>query len=232
MTDGLPPIGHNGGPPLERENLLPGGATPVERAIADTDGRLDDIDVGLIRAVKDAYDAPAWALPYLAWERSVDVWDPAWPEAVKRAVIAAAPIVHRYKGTRLAVRTALAALGIDARIVEWWETLPRGVPYTFEVTAYARSKIYDGDFILDPRLIKVAFASVMRAKPLSRAFAFKVGAAFVGPQGLVGIGVATTQNRMAIHAPARIAGRGTLRLAGIGAARTIHRATIHLSAAA
>ena len=34
-------------------------------------------------------------LPYLAWAFSVDRWDEAWPEDVKRGVVSAAFYIHR-----------------------------------------------------------------------------------------------------------------------------------------
>lgn len=219
-------------PPFKvRDHILPGNATPLERAIADTDGRLDDIDTDLVRRVggPDIAEVPAPFLSRRAWGRSVDVWDPTWPEGVQRAVIEAAPIVHARKGTLFAVRTALDALRISTHIVQWWETTPRGEPYTFKVTAYARDKIYDGAVILDPRLVKVAFATVMRTKPLSRAFDFSVGAGFTGSLGLAGISVAKSQHRAVVRAPARIEARQILGLAGIGVARHHHRAVVNLS---
>lgn len=166
-----------------RPNLLPPDATLRERALADVDGRLDEIDTGLIARAKSPAEAPAAYLPYLAWERSVDVYDPAWPDEVKRAVIEAAPIVHRYKGTRYAVEAALAALRVDATITEWWQEVPRGTPYTFRVQARARARLYDGP-ILDARLIRAVYGAVMAAKPESRAFALSVA---VGTSARVGM---------------------------------------------
>jgi hypothetical protein len=58
-------------------------------------------------------------------EWSVDDWDAAWTEDKKRRVIAATKEVHRHKGTRYGVVTALEAMGYGvARITEGWE-LPR-----------------------------------------------------------------------------------------------------------
>lgn len=161
--------------PVKRAEILPGDATPREKAYAAVDARFEDIDTDLVRRVKSVAEAPAAYLPYLAWERSVDVYDPAWPEDVRRAVIAAAPEVHRYKGTRHAVQTALGALGITAEIVEWWQTSPRAAPYTFHVRAYARTPLYDGP-LLDQRLIRTVYAAINRAKPLSRAYTLAVAA--------------------------------------------------------
>lgn len=62
---------------------------------------------------------PADLLPWLAWTLSVDVWDPSWTEATKRGVIAASIDVHRHKGTRSAVVSALRSAGLgDAQLIE------------------------------------------------------------------------------------------------------------------
>lgn len=166
-----------------RANLLPDDITPRERAHADVDARLDEIDIGLPARAKSPADAPEAYLKYQAWERSVDVYDPAWPEAVRRDVIAAAPIVHRYKGTRYAVAAALAALRVDATITEWWQESPRAAPYTFRVTAYARARLYEGP-ILDARLIRAVYGAILAAKPESRAFSLAVGVAWTCRLGL------------------------------------------------
>lgn len=177
--------------PAPRDNILPGNATSLERAVADTDGRLDDIDMAFVSRVRDPAQTPAAILPYLAWERSVDVWDPAWPEDVQRTVVAVALIVHRYKGTRYGVRTALDALQVATRIVEWWETGPEGPPYTFEVTAYVRARLYDGDGpLVDARLIRVIYDTITRTKPLSRAFELRIGIGTGSPLGLAPIAMA------------------------------------------
>lgn len=170
-----------------RQQILDDGATRRELAIADTDGRLDDIDTDLIRRVKSVDEAPADFLPYLAWERSVDVWRSSWPEDVKRRVIKAAPIVHRYKGTRFAVVTAVGALGVKATFTEWWEASPRAAPYTFEVVALANERAAGGGPLITPELTLDIRAAIMAAKPLSRAFDLKVGVSYSSRLGVAGV---------------------------------------------
>lgn len=163
--------------PVERINLLEGPARKREIAIQDADAAITDLDTDLVRRVggPNIADVPIGNLPARAWARSVDVYDPAWPEEVRRAVIVAAPQVQSLKGSLGAVETALAALRVDAVITEWFQETPRGAAYTFTVRAYARARLYDGP-LLDARLVKVVFSSVLRAKPLSRAFDLIVGA--------------------------------------------------------
>jgi len=54
---------------------------------------------------------PAHLLPWLAWALSVDDWDPEWPEATRRRVIAESVEIHRHKGTVASVRRILRAQG-------------------------------------------------------------------------------------------------------------------------
>ena len=98
------------------ESLLPPNATPFEEAVEAAICRPETI---LNATLWDPAAAPAPLLPWLAHSLSVDVWDPAWPEGIKRQVIGSSVEVHRIKGTRRAVRLALEAAGYpDAQIVE------------------------------------------------------------------------------------------------------------------
>lgn len=113
-------------------DLLPPNATPQEHALADTLARLSDVPVPL-RALWSAQDCPASLLPWLAWALSVDEWDTGWSEQQKRDTIAVAIPTQRIKGTIGAVRTALAAIGIDVRVQEWFNQIPAGSPYTYRL---------------------------------------------------------------------------------------------------
>ena len=84
--------------------LLPPNATPLERALEADGAQLGDIPVP-IDTLWIPETCPAALLPWLAYSVSVDLWNPDWPESVKRQVIAAAFDVHRIKGTLGAVRT-------------------------------------------------------------------------------------------------------------------------------
>lgn len=166
-----------------RDSLLPGNATARETAHAETDGRLDDIDMDVIRRAKDPATAPAEMLPALAWEWSADVWDPSWPVDIKRRIVAASPEVHRLKGTRRAVQVALDALHIKATIKEWWQKAPQGQPYTFHVRAFASARFTPGAPVLSEALTRQALAAVTAAKPVSRSFTFDIAVAFEGRLG-------------------------------------------------
>jgi len=110
-------------------SLLPPQSTDVERALEHA-VRLDDKAVPLEHIHNPLTCDPTF-LPFLAWALSVDYWDDRWPLPLKRNVVAASWIVHRYKGTVFAVRHALAALEFNATVYEWFEyNGPRG---TFRV---------------------------------------------------------------------------------------------------
>ena len=86
-------------------SLLPPNATALERAgEAVSAARWDALDIDVIRRAKDPETCPEDLLGFLAFERSVDIWDPSWPVWKKRAVIASAPRDHRLKGTEAGLR--------------------------------------------------------------------------------------------------------------------------------
>lgn len=97
--------------------LLPPSSTPLERAVSRTMGRFNPDKI--VPTLWNAATCPPEFLPYLAWAVSVDEWDHRWSIDKKRAVIAAAPEIHRRKGTPLAIRRALESMGqADADIIE------------------------------------------------------------------------------------------------------------------
>ena len=113
-------------------HLLPPSATHAEVAVSRAMSRLADVEPQC-RQMWDPATCPPSHLPWLAWAFSVDEWDSGWTTAQKRAVINASYTVHRHKGTVGAVRRALAALGYNTELSEWFQWLPQGEPYTFGV---------------------------------------------------------------------------------------------------
>lgn len=71
------------------------------------------------------------ALSYLAAECAVDVWEPDWSDEKKRAVLDISLLLHRKKGTALAVTSSLESMGFLARHLNWPEF--GGDPFTFRV---------------------------------------------------------------------------------------------------
>ena len=90
-------------------SLLPPSATALERAITEAAAPLGALPVPRLW---DPWACPAAALPALAWALSVDEWDDAWPEEVKRQVCAAALPMHARKGTVDSVRQVLRSVGL------------------------------------------------------------------------------------------------------------------------
>lgn len=113
-------------------SLLPANATAQERSIEASIERLGDVPVR-VREMWNPDTCPVNLLSWMAWAFSVDEWDAGWSDAQKRATIKSSIEVHRYKGTIGAVKVALAALGIDATVQEWFNQLPAGSPYTFRI---------------------------------------------------------------------------------------------------
>ncbi len=121
--------------------LLPPGSSALETALASLDAeRMEAIEVR-INTLWNPWACPPAFLPFLAWTFSVDVWNADWPEARKRAVVAASYGVHARKGTRRAVREALASLGWSVAITEWWEAEPKHPPFTFAVDLASEESI-------------------------------------------------------------------------------------------
>lgn len=110
--------------------LLPGNATSLERQAAQALAQIQRVPVP-IRDLLSPERCPAHLLPYLAWAFSVDRWDSKWPEAAKRRAIRSSFFIHSRKGTIGALRRVVEPLGYLIEVVEWFNTVPEGVPGTF-----------------------------------------------------------------------------------------------------
>lgn len=115
-------------------SILPSNATKLELTLEQLSARIGSLPLPHADLWNPS-KCPAKYLPWLAWALSVDEWDPLWTEAQKRAVIRNSVPVHIRKGTRKAVELALAAIDVDATIIEWWEAeaLAGAEPKTFEI---------------------------------------------------------------------------------------------------
>lgn len=140
-------------------SLLPLNSTPLERGIEATFAETTLIP---LRALYNPDTCPVHLLPHLAWAWSVDRWDPAWPEPVKRAAIKASFYIHKHKGTIGALRRVVEPLGYLIEVLEWWQTLPEGVPGTFALKVG----------VLDTGITEEMYLELERliddAKPVSR----------------------------------------------------------------
>lgn len=113
-------------------SLLPNNVSAQEKNIEAATARIGDVPL-FIRETANPYKIPAQLLPWLAWAYSVDEWSADWTEAQKREAIRLAAVVQKYKGTIGAVRDALGALGFPVRVQEWFNQIPEGDPYTFDL---------------------------------------------------------------------------------------------------
>ncbi len=119
---------------MTEENLLPETSGRAENALADAVASQFRFPIDA-RHLWNPHRCPAALLPWLAYALSVDEWNEAWPEGLKRNVIAASIEIHRRKGTVWAVRRAIDAAGFgDAVLVE-----------SFGVQNYDGGFDHDGD---------------------------------------------------------------------------------------
>ena len=110
------------------QSLLPLNSTLLERAIEAATHEVTPVP---LRTLYNPVTCPLPLLPQLAWAWSMDRWDNTWSESAKRAAIKASYYVHKHKGTIGALRRVVEPLGYLIEVVEWFETVPEGVPGTF-----------------------------------------------------------------------------------------------------
>ena len=111
-------------------SLLPRNGSQLERLAAEALAQIQRTPIPL-RLLWNPMQCPVEFLPYLAWAFSVDRWDSKWTEATKRAAIRASYYIHSRKGTIGALRRVVEPLGYLIEVMEWWQTIPEGVPGTF-----------------------------------------------------------------------------------------------------
>jgi phage tail P2-like protein len=200
-------------------SLLPPNATTLERKLAATNAEIEAIPIPL-RDINDSAKCDPKLLPYLAWARSVDRWDPNWSTETKRAVTAASFFVHKRKGTIGALRRVVEPLGYLIRVKEWWQQNPVGRRGTFSLTIGMLDKgIDDATYAELERLID-------DAKPLTRHL---VGLSIsIESRGAFSIAAAAHHGDTLTvypYMPTEIAVSGAVRLAA--AAHTIETITVY-----
>ncbi|NMY86836.1 phage tail protein I [Pseudomonas proteolytica] len=161
------------------KSLLPSNSTPLERAM---EAAFFEKTIVPLRTLYNADTCPAHLLLHLAWAWSVDRWDYRWSEATKRAAIKASYYIHKHKGTIGALRRVVEPLGYLIEVMEWWQTVPEGVPGTFALKVG----------VLDSGITEEMYQELERliddAKPVSRSM---TGLAIsLETRGALNIGVA------------------------------------------
>lgn len=160
------------------KSLLPLNSTQLERAM---EAAFFEKTIVPLRDLYNPDTCPVHLLPHLAWAWSVDRWDYRWSEATKRAAIKASFYIHKHKGTIGALRRVVEPLGYLIEIVEWFQTVPEGVPGTFALKVG----------VLDTGITEEMYLELERliddAKPVSRQL---TGLAIsLETQGKVNVGV-------------------------------------------
>ena len=142
-------------------SLLPPNAQQLEHLAAEALAEIERVPVP-IRDLLNPDRCPVQLLPYLAWAFSVDRWDSSWSESTKRQVIKGSYFIHSRKGTIGALRRVVEPLGYLIEIVEWFKTMPEGVPGTFALKVG----------VLDTGITEEMYQELERliddAKPVSR----------------------------------------------------------------
>lgn len=147
----------------------------------------------IIKSLHDPWACPLVFLPWLAYAYSVDVWNDVWPEATKRAVVANSIAVHTHKGTRGGIEDAMAALGVEVEITEWWEQSPPGERGTAEVTLWVNTILSpDADMIIGTEAVHDIIQQLNNSKRASIHCTFRLAVEAAPVVGLLGLSAQTT----------------------------------------
>ena len=178
-------------------SLLPPGSTQLEKALEQVVAGLLDIPTP-VRAVWSPNDCPIELLPWLAWGLSLDNWSSDWTAAIKRARVRKAIPIARQKGTAASVRAVVESFGGSVAIREWWQTVPKGDPHTFNLILNLEQ---DGA-PASAAFVDQVIAEVSRAKPVRSHFTFTQGVTAKASVGLVAVARPTIYARLSCTAPA------------------------------
>lgn len=160
----------------------------------------------IIKALHDPWACPLEFLPWLAYAYSVDTWNDVWPEATKRAVVANSIAVHTHKGTRGGVEDALAALGVEVKIEEWWQQVPQSERGTMRLTLSIHGVLDpSADILISAALLLDIIDQINHTKRASIHFIFSLLVETTSPTGLalVSSGQLTTHQQLEA-APVRL----------------------------
>lgn len=119
---------------MSDQSLLPPNATALEKSLALLALRVTALPIPFL-SLHRVDNCPATYLPWLAWARRVEYWNPDWSISQKRMAIASARTFNQQRGTRASMQTLLAQV-IDNKpytLVAWHELTPKGQPFTFSV---------------------------------------------------------------------------------------------------
>ena len=152
-------------------SILKPNATVHDQAIENAI-RQTRPDLTSIANLMDPTTCPVELLPWLAWSFSVEVWDSAWSEKIKRNVLQDAVRVHRLKGTKGSVAEALASLGMDGKISEWFEY--GGQPHTFKIDVLV-DQLFAVGFRMDQAFVQTVDRVIRNVKPVRSHYDMRLG---------------------------------------------------------
>lgn len=151
--------------------LLPPNARSVERDLEQVMARLQGLSLP-VSVLWNPDLCPENLLPYLAWALSVEDWDAEWPETVKRNITKTSVGIHRKKGTVGAVKDALAALGMDINLTEWFEN--GAAPHTFRLDVLVE-EVFKAGFNVNPHLFSEVDRVIRNIKPVRSHYDMRLG---------------------------------------------------------
>ena len=146
--------------------LLPPNATQLERDFASLiyelfSGLMTPIEA--IKTLKNPMTCPVQFLPWLAWERHVDVWDDGWSEQRKRTVVAESYATHAIKGTLASVQKALVDAGYaDCKIQEVTASLFDGQNNYDGTVNYDANQWYKVTVVMNAAITNTQAATIRR----------------------------------------------------------------------
>ena len=137
------------------KKLLPISIAGDEKfqAIADAcDAELEKVyENAEIPAILSRIDQlPEPVLDLLAWQFHIEGWELASSIDEKRALIKSAIELHRYKGTKWAIKKVLEALNLSGDIKEWFEY--GGEPHHFKLTISVNRTLQNSNVVLTREL--------------------------------------------------------------------------------
>lgn len=123
-------------------------------------------------------------IDHLAVQFHVAAWNSSWSRDRKLAIIKATVETKRKRGTVLAVKDAVATFLNPFQITEWWQSEPKGEPFTFDVQVplddigrFLSEEDQDtlGQLIYEAKSIR-SHGSITLKKKLESDFFFSAGA--------------------------------------------------------
>ncbi len=112
----------------DKEKLAESIADELARTAANTEKALIFPEIDTL---------PEELLDILAVDFKIDWYDVESPVWNKRQTVKECILVHKYKGTKFAVETALHSMFLSAEVQEWFEY--NGEPYHFKVVVYGHT---------------------------------------------------------------------------------------------